>query len=70
MHSICTLQVHHHTSSSFRIIFVAPCAAEESQLHAHDFHACELASFLQLPQLTDHPGVACHAQTATVTPAG
>ena len=56
IHSICTVQVHHHTSCSFCIIFVAPCASEESQLHAHDFLACELATLVQLPQLTDHPG--------------
>ncbi len=39
-----------------------PCAADESQLHTFDLHACELAFFLQLPQQTDS-GVACHAQT-------
>ena len=57
--------VHHHTS--FGIRFDPPCAADESQLHACGFHPCELASesSLQSPQLTGHPGAACHAQIAT-----
>ena len=62
-HSIYT--VHHHTS--FGIRFDPPCAADESQLHACGFHPCELASSLQSPQLTGHPGAACHAQIATAT---
>ncbi len=60
-----TYSIHHHTS--FGIRFDLPCAADESPLHACGFHPCELASSLQSPQLTDHPGAACHAQIATAT---
>jgi hypothetical protein len=63
IHSMYT--VHQHTS--FGIRFDLPCAAAESPLHACGFHPCGLASSLQSPQLTDHPGVACHAQIATAT---
>jgi hypothetical protein len=57
--------VHQHTS--FGIRFDLPCAAAESPLHACGFHPCELASSLQSPQLTDHPGAACHAQIAIMS---
>ena len=53
IHSMYT--VHQHTS--FGIRFDLPCAAAESPLHACGFHPCGLASSLQSPQLTDHPGV-------------
>ncbi len=61
IHSIYT--VHRHTS--FGIRFDPHFAADESQLHACGFHPCELASCLQSPQLTGHPGAACHAKIAT-----
>ncbi len=57
--------VHHQTS--FGIRFYPPCAADESPVHAGGLHPCELSFFLQSPQLTDHPGVACHVQVATAT---
>ncbi len=61
--------VHHHTSFVFGIRFNPPCTADESQMHAGAVHHCQLASFIQSPQLRDQPGVAssCHTQIATAT---
>ena len=53
---ITTPQVHFE-SFAFRL---APPTSLNSTLVAF-----MPASFLQLPQLTDHPGVACHVQIAT-----
>ena len=43
-----TPQVHFESYDSSRL---APPTSLNSTLMSHDFHACELASFLQLPQV-------------------
>ncbi len=63
-----SVQVHNHTS--FPIMPYPPCNAGESQLHAGAALSEQPPSCHQSFQLTDHPGVACHAQrpqTATAT---
>ncbi len=44
-----------------------PCDASESQLRAGATPSEQQPSWHQSFQRTDHPGVACHAQTATAT---
>ena len=68
MFEYCTdtcLQLHNHTS--FPIRPDQPCDAGESQLRAGAAPSEQPPSLHQSFQLTDHPGVACHAQTATAT---
>ena len=59
------LQLHNHTS--FPIRPDRSCDAGESQLRAGAAPYEQPPSLHQSFQLTDHPGVACHAQTATAT---
>ncbi len=65
---LCTdtsVQLHNHTS--FPIRPDQPCDAGESQLRAGAAPSEQPSSWHQSFQLTDHPGVACLAQTATAT---
>ncbi len=57
--------VHNHTSLPIKSD--QPCDAGESQLHAGSAHAEQHPSCQKSPRLTDHPGAACHVQTATAT---
>jgi hypothetical protein len=59
------VQVHNHTS--FPIRPDQPCDAGESQLHAGAAPSEQPFSWHQSFQSKDHPGAACHAQTATAT---
>jgi hypothetical protein len=66
----CTdTSVHVHTHTSFPIKPDQPCdAGSESQLRAGAAPSeSELPSWHQSFQLTDHPGAACHVQTAKAT---
>jgi hypothetical protein len=58
--------LHHHTSFGIRLNLPSSCAAEQLQLDAGAGQSWP-PSFLQSPQLTDHPGVAYYAKTATAT---
>ena len=60
-----SVQLHNHTS--FPIRPDQPCDAGESQLRAGASPSEQPPSCHQSFQLTDHPGVACHVQTATAT---
>ena len=63
--STCMYFVHNHTS--FPIRPYQPCHAGESQLRAQPIPFKLHPSCHQSPQLTDHPGAACHVQIATAT---
>ena len=60
-----SVQIHNHTSHS--ITPDQPCDAGESQLRAQPVPFGQHPSCHQSPQLTDHPGAACHVQIATAT---
>ena len=59
------IQLHNHTS--FPIRPDQPCDAGESQLRAGSSPSEQPPSCHQSSQLIDHPGAACHVQTATAT---
>ena len=60
-----SVQVHNHTS--FPIRPNQPCDASESPLRAGAAPSEQPSSWHQSFQSTDHPGAACHTQTATAT---
>ncbi len=60
-----SVQLHNHNSLSIRPY--QPCDAGESQLRAGSAPSEQPPSCHQSSQLTDHPGAACHVQTATAT---
>ncbi len=59
--------VHVHNHTSFPIKPDQPCDAGESQLRARAAPSEQQPSWHQSFQVTDHPGAACHVQTATAT---
>ncbi len=62
---ICMYSVHNH--DTFLIRPYQPCDAGESQLYAQSVPFEQHPSCHKSPQLTDHPGAACHVQSATAT---